>query len=259
MRKRPAYVRTEIGRLFREKEFCFSVPGIVLILFLSANDGMGNLGDSVLSAVLLSSYDVGFLIAFSVAAIPYAAAFTDELEYHYTKYLVIRGNLESYVFSKMFVIFLSSVLTMGIGITCFSVCCLAGLPWVDEGMMEYILQSGGYRYFLERGYYLFWFFLYGTQWGILAGILSMAAAFCSLFLSNKLLVYSLPVLLYQMLTEFGADSFRKTAALDPHIIFDARYNIWNSDIKMFTWAFAAGAAAWLLFGLAGVRQLKRRM
>ena len=127
MRKRPAYVRTEIGRLFRKKEFCFSVPGIVLILFLSANDGMGNLGDSVLSAVLLSSYDAGFLIAFSVAAIPYAAAFTDELEYHYTKYLVIRGNLESYVFSKMFVIFLSSVLTMGIGITCFSVCCLAGL------------------------------------------------------------------------------------------------------------------------------------
>ena len=57
------------------------------------------------------------------------------------------------------------------------------------------------------------------------------------FLSNKLLVYSVPVLLYQVLTEFGADSFRRAAAFDPRVIFDARYNIWNSDFKMFTWGF----------------------
>lgn len=94
---------------------------------------------------------------------------------------------------------------------------------------------------------------------MLAGILSMAAAFCSLFLSNKLLVYSVPVLLYQILTEFGADSFRRVAAFDPRVIFDARYNIWNSDIKMFTWALAQGGAAWLLLGLAGIWQLKRRI
>ena len=107
MKKRQAYVRTEVGRLFGKKEFYFSVSGIVLILFLSANDGMGHMGDSVLAAVLLSSYDAGFLLTFSLAAIPYATAFTEELEYNYARYLVIRGNLRSYVFSKMFVIFLS--------------------------------------------------------------------------------------------------------------------------------------------------------
>ena len=259
MKKRQAYVRIEFGRVFCKKEFYFSVPGIAIILFLSANDGMGNMGDSALAAVLLSSYDAGFLIAFSLAAIPYATAFTDELEYNYAKYLIIRGNLKSYVFSKMLVIFISSVLAMGFGIACFGICCAAGLPWVNEGIGEYILQFGGYRYFLAHGHYLLWFLLYGIQWGILAGILSMAAAFCSLFLPNKLLVYSVPVLLYQILTEFGADSFRRIAAFDPHVIFDARYNIWNSDIKMFTWALGAGGAAWLLFGLAGMRQLKRRM
>ena len=42
--KRQAYVRTEVGRLFGKKEFYFSVSGIVLILFLSANDGMGHMG-----------------------------------------------------------------------------------------------------------------------------------------------------------------------------------------------------------------------
>ena len=85
MKKRQAYVRIEFGRVFCKKEFYFSVPGIAIILFLSANDGMGNMGDSALAAVLLSSYDAGFLIAFSLAAIPYATAFTDELEYNYAR------------------------------------------------------------------------------------------------------------------------------------------------------------------------------
>ena len=123
------YFQTEISRLFRKKELYFSVMGIVLILFLSANDGMGNIGGSVLSSVLLSSYDAGFLVAFSLASIPYAAAFTDDLEYNYAKYLVVRGSLGKYVFSKMLVIFISSMLTMGIGITCFSMLCSLGLPW----------------------------------------------------------------------------------------------------------------------------------
>lgn len=81
MKKRKRYFQTEISRLFHKKELYFSVMGIVLILFLSANDGMGNMGGSVLSSVLLSSYDAGFLVAFSLASIPYAAAFTDDLEY----------------------------------------------------------------------------------------------------------------------------------------------------------------------------------
>ena len=118
-----------------------------MILFLSANDGMGNMGGSVLSSVLLSSYDAGFLAAFSLAAMPYAASFTDDLEYNYAKYLVIRGSYGKYVFSKMLVIFLSSMLAMGIGITCFSMLCSLGLPWADEGMMEYILSVWGYRSF----------------------------------------------------------------------------------------------------------------
>ena len=129
MKKRKRYFQTEISRLFHKKELYFSVMGIVLILFLSANDGMGNMGGSVLSSVLLSSYDAGFLAAFSLASIPYAAAFTDDLEYNYAKYLVVRGSLGKYVFSKMLVIFISSMLTMGIGITCFSMLCSLRLPW----------------------------------------------------------------------------------------------------------------------------------
>ena len=50
----------------------------------------GHMGDSVLAAVLLSSYDAGFLLAFSLTAIPYATAFTDELEYNYAKYGTIK-------------------------------------------------------------------------------------------------------------------------------------------------------------------------
>ena len=81
----------------------------------------------------------------------------------------------------------------------------------------------------------------------------------SLFWPNKLLVFSVPVLLYQILIEFGADSFRKIAALDPRVVFDARHNIWNSDWKMLAWAFLLGAAAWLLLGFAGMLQSKRRI
>ena len=87
----------------------------------------------------------------------------------------------------------------------------------------------------------------------------MAAAACSLFLANRLLVYAVPVLFYQMLMEFGADSFRTVQAFDPRIVFDARYHIWDSDAKMLAWALALGGTAWLLLSFAGMLQLKRRI
>ena len=85
MKKRKRYFQTEISRLFHKKELYFSVMGIVLILFLSANDGMGNMGGSVLSSVLLSSYDAGFLVAFSLASIPYAVAQQTKVPFSRTK------------------------------------------------------------------------------------------------------------------------------------------------------------------------------
>ena len=92
-------VAGKLERLFCKKEFYFSILGIVLILFLSANDGMGNIGDSVLSAVLLSSYDAGFLIAFSLATFSYGTAFEQlnsvEKSKHFLKIQVIFRTFRS--------------------------------------------------------------------------------------------------------------------------------------------------------------------
>ncbi len=249
---------TELYRLFTKKEAYLGMAGVALALFLSVGS-WEDITDSVVYTMMLSTYNTGFLLAFVFCALPYGSVFCDDLEHHYIRYAVNRGGLWKYVTAKMAVIFLSSVWTMAAGCILFALACSLKLPWLEEQTIRNVLFGGSYVGLLENGNYIGWAGLYGMQWGLFGGCLSLMSSYLSLFLSNKLFVLAMPVLLYQIIVEVGTNTFRKYSMLDPLLIFDGRYKLFSSDGAVLLWACAVGLCCYVIFCIAVYRKLKKRM
>lgn len=255
---RTHYISTDIHRILHRKETYLGVLGVTAALFFS----IGNVNDisvSVIYTFLLSTYSVGFVLSFVFCVLPYGTVYSEELENHYMRYLISRGDLKKYVFSKTITTFLSSILVMGAGCMLFALLCASRLPWIDSQTYESIKNSAGYLTLISQKLYILWFGVYGIQWGIFAGCLSLAAEFFSLYISNKLLVLAMPIFLYQIVIELGTGTFRKYGKFDPLIIFDARYNLFENDLKMILWALVVGVTFAIIVGVASYFKIKKRM
>lgn len=133
--KMPHYLLADIHRILHRKETYAAVAGVTAALFFSMED-ISNIGESVLYVVLSATYHAGFMLTFVFCALPYATAYSEELESHYMRYLVGRGSLKNYVFSKTVTTFLSAVLVMGAGCMIFAQICSLWLPWMDSITFE---------------------------------------------------------------------------------------------------------------------------
>ncbi|MCI8873127.1 MAG: hypothetical protein HFH51_09790 [Lachnospiraceae bacterium] len=259
MKKRKTfYFFTDLYRLLTRKETYLSVAGVALTLFFAVGS-WEELAESVIYTLLLSTYSAGFILSFVFCALPYGSVYSEELENNYIRYAVNRGGLMKYIISKNLVIFLSSVLAMGLGCLLFAVIVSFHLPWIDAQTYETFISFCGYRDVLDNGNYVLWVALYGIQWGIFGGCLSLISSWLSLYISNKLFVLAMPALLYQIIVELGANTFRKNSLLDPRIIFDARNNLFSDDVKMFLWAGGAGVLTLTAVTAAVYQKMQKRM
>lgn len=258
MRKKVKYLFNDLFRLIQKKELYLSIIGVACVLNFSTRDG-GGISKSVLWTMLYSTYGVGFILSFVFCALPYATVFCEELETQYVKYAVIRGNLKYYIFSKILIIFSSSILVMSAGCVLFAVCCSVRLPWIDADTLEQVLNTGGYSGILKNNMYILWFVLYGIQWGVYAGCLSLISAYVSLYMSNKLLVLAVPAFTHQLIIELVTNRFSEIEMFNPLIVFDARYNIFGSDVYMILWFFLIGGCYIILAGYASYKKMKKRM
>ncbi len=180
---------------------------------------------------------------FSSGAIPIATAFTEILEnIIYSQFILVISRLvRKLCLFQNACHLISSVLADGIRYQpSLPLCCAVNIaPGWTKGMAEYILQV--WRLSLLFGAIptnlwtlsllaLLVFTLWNTSWGI-CGYFVDASAFCPFFYQNKRSYILYRSLLYQVLTEFGQTVFESGGILIPRVIFDARYNIWNSDFK----------------------------
>ena len=249
------YFLTDIGRVFIKKETYMGIIGVTVALFFSIS---GNIQTTVISNFLYGTYGVGFLLAFVFCAFSYGTVYSDELENGYIRYSVIRGGLKHYVISKAATIFLSSVVVMAAGGGVFGILCSLHMPWADVQICKELAASGGYVWLIKEKRYVLWLVSYGLQWGMLAGSLSQAAAFASLYITNRLLVLSVPVFCYQAITEFSAKLTEKNSMWSIQSVFDARYQMFGDDRKMFLWALGLSLCTTMaLCGISYIRLKKR--
>lgn len=193
------YLVSDVKRLLKSYSFYISPVLVVFVLFFSL-ENMGFVNNSVIVTYFASTELTGMMLVYVFCAFPYAAVFCEDMEKQYIRYAVIRGNYKSYVIAKLIIIYISSLLVMVLGTMIFLLLCRLHCPWVDWDINSYEIQlAGSFGWLVESGHYFLYCILSSVYLGILAGTLSVAASFLSLYISNKMAVWLLPMLIYQIL------------------------------------------------------------
>lgn len=198
------YLQTDLRRLIKSRRWLVGVLGVAAMLFFSLENGLfqkGFAAGDVLLTYTNAILGAGMIITYSFCAFPFAAVFPEEWDHKYIRYGVIRGNLKTYVLSKVSVIWLSSVAVMVLGTFVFLLVCRTQVPWEAwQGKMEIdFLLAGCYGDVLGHGHVLLYCLLNALHMGLAAAVLSSMAALCSVFVSNTVLTLIFPTLAARVL------------------------------------------------------------
>lgn len=122
------------------------------------------------------------------------------------------------------------------------------MPWtqLDGNQYDFLMQSGSFRFFLKNNMFIPYFFMWGIQYGMLAGVLAVLSAYVSLFINNKMLVLATPFLCYYFIDFLLAIVSQGKYSLI--FIYSASNNIMGNDLKSF--ALAIGISG-VLLGIMG--------
>lgn len=198
-KKATHYFKTDLERLLKRYGFYISVLGVAMALFFALED-YGVINNSVMDTYISGTEMSGMMLVYIFCAFPYAPVIVEDIENKYVRCQLIRGDLRRYVASKIFVIYASSIVVMVAGTCVFLALLRTQIAWEDPFASDLgVLMAGSYAdLLLEKRYFLYCFF-YSLQLGLLAGTLSVFAAFVSLYISNKVTVLAIPMLAYQIL------------------------------------------------------------
>ncbi len=214
---RSRYFSADTRRVLKSYEIYAAILGVTASMFFSL-ERIGLINGNVLFTFYYATNMSGMRIAYVFCALAYAASFCDDLEYKYVRYQTIRGSLKAYVASKVCVIFLSSVIVLVLGSLLFVSLCRIQGPWTGPDMGG---MGGTYEGLIKSGHYIWYCVFYALQLGLLSGILSVLAALFSLYITNKGMVFVLPVLIYQILGEMaGPGKFTVYAFCAYNRLFD---------------------------------------
>lgn len=200
--KKIRYLRSDRIRLCNSCELYVSIIGATFALFFSLeNQNISEYG--VLCTYMESVSLSGYVIAFAFCAFPYAAVFCEDLEMKSVRYQIIRGDLKRYVLSKIAVIYISSVIVMVLGSVLFLMICRTQAPWVNLQVDDInLFLNANFGFLIQQKQYMLYCVLYSLHLGLLAGMFSVFSAFCSLYFSNKVTVWILPIVVYQIWLEY---------------------------------------------------------
>lgn len=250
------YLRTDLHRLLKNYPIYLAIVGVAASIWFSLENhafetGMinGNVLDTYSMAIDMS----GIMIAYAFCAFSYATVFCEDLEHKYARYSIHRGTLWKYVVSKSVVIYGSSVITMIMGSLLFVAVIRLFIPWTSEfGNLE-IYLAGMYSSLIIEKHYWTYIFMNALQMGMLAGVLSLAASFLSMFVSNKMLTLITPVLIQQILLGQNGNSWFNVRLISPS------ENQFPSDIQYFLTVFGCGLCFSVLFSLGIYKKIKNRL
>lgn len=228
MIKHPSYLLCDLKRSICNVKFIISILLTTGILLLATLEGI-SLDTDVLYVFSLVMYGMPAMIILVSGSLAYADSFCEDIEHRYILHFVLRGNVKNYVLSKIIAIFSVTTLSITLGIFLFASILHLKLEWADTSSLQYdyIIHSGGLRFFLFHKLYALYYLAYGIQYGVLAGILALWASYLSIFIPNRMLVLSAPMLIYYFVDFVLSNASTKT--LNLFLIFSASNNIFSND------------------------------
>lgn len=206
------YLFSDLKRLVKGYRIYLAVFGVAAAMFFSLEQGIRN---SVLESYIVAVIGSGVHIALVFCVFAFGTVFCEDLERKYIYYEVVRGNVWKYVFSKVIVIYLSSIAVILLGTLVFTGICRIFTPWTDKESAYRLTSAGSFGALVLEGHYLLYCLLYSLHLGMFMGTLAVAAAFFSLYISNTVLVLTVPLLLDQLFMELPTNGVFSYLCFEP--------------------------------------------
>ena len=196
------YLKSDLIRVFSNYKIYIAIIIVAFILNMGIEDRRADI-KSVLGAfqvIVISKY---MIVVYTVCAAVYAGALVDELENGYIKYQVMRGSLEEYIIAKITAVFIASVVTILAGAGLFIFVNSMLMPLTDLACFEETYVQ--YAFLYNGKFILLWFAIWGIKVGVMIGMLALSAMVTSMFTTNKMLVFAMPALIYELLLELSTE------------------------------------------------------
>ena len=238
------YLKTDIRRLIKNHSIYLAIVGVAVSIWFSLEDYAFNermVNGNVLDTYSMASNMSGIMIVYAFCAFSYATVFCEDLEHKYARYSINRGNTLKYVVSKAVIVYGSSVITMVLGSLLFVAAIRLKLPWTSGAADQSTYLAGMYSSLIAGEHYWAYVFLCTLQMGMLAGVLSLAASFLSMFVSNKMLILITPILIQQLLLEYRGNGWFNVLLIYPSS------NQFSTDIQYFLTVFGSSLVFSVLF------------
>ncbi|MDO4337225.1 MAG: hypothetical protein Q4C91_03950 [Eubacteriales bacterium] len=246
------YVKSDLRQLVKSYTWLIGMIGVAVFLFF-ALETQGFYNNNVVSTYTFATMMTGALITYVFCAFPYATTFSEELEHQYARYCIIRGNLKWYVLSKSLVIYFSSIVVMLGGSFLFLILCRTQVPWMDwEVGNDYgSLLAECYGDILRANKPIVYCMLYALHTGLLAGMLSLVAAFCSIHISNRVLILVMPAFVFRILASLNIAGY--------NIYIFYCFKIFEKNWQNFLFIFLLSAIPSLLLTIGIYQSMKRKL
>ncbi len=142
----------------------------------------------------IASNSTLLIFACMIATIPYSASLCEDTEFCYDRQMVIKNNPTSYIFSKIIMSFFTTYVTMFFGyiFSCIYKYFKDGLITKNQYDMASDYRNNEYMKFFDEGNIFIFTFLVGLHIAMFAGVISVIAVLCSIFIKNKIFVYIIP-------------------------------------------------------------------
>lgn len=196
------YLKSDLIRVFSNYKIYIAIIIVAFILNMGIEDRRADI-KSVLGAfqvIVISKY---MIVVYTVCAAVYAGALIDELENGYIKYQVMRGSLGEYIIAKITAVFIASVVTILAGAGLFIFVNSMLMPLTDLACFEETYVQ--YAFLYNGKFILLWFAIWGIKVGVMIGMLALSAMVTSMFTTNKMLVFAMPALIYELLLELSTE------------------------------------------------------
>lgn len=196
------YLKSDLIRVFSNYKIYIAIIIVAFILNMGIEDRRADI-KSVLGAfqvIVISKY---MIVVYTVCAAVYAGALVDELENGYIKYQVMRGSLGEYIIAKVTAVFIASVVTILAGAVLFIFVNSMLMPLTDLACFEETYVQ--YAFLYNGKFILLWFAIWGIKVGVMIGMLALSAMVTSMFTTNKMLVFAMPALIYELLLELSTE------------------------------------------------------
>lgn len=252
------YIKMDLYRSIFSLQFWVAILGVFLTMWFGVAKKDSDI--SVFDTYMMITYGMPFMLTIVFCAFSYAGSICEDYENKYINFEVIRGHLGAYVLSKVVVIFLSAIIVITIGTIINVLARRCILPWIvnDSAFYEGALKGGGLKCILKKGHYLLYFTLASMQLGIMIGVFSVFSSYISLYISNKLLILSVPIMTYYFTDYFIGEIFGENA-YRLYYIFGINTPIFKSDLLSFLLPLGIGVLCIFILYWAIYIKIRRRM